>query len=265
MNQGNVVIEVKDIVTRFGSRTVHDGVSLQIRENEIFAILGESGAGKSVLMKEMIMLLEPNAGEVTVLGKRLNGITYSDAQQLRREWGVLFQFGALYSSMTIAENIEVQLKEYTKISKAMRDKLVRSKIALVGLDEHVGALYPSELSGGMIKRAALARALAMEPKLLFLDEPTSGLDPVGARNFDALIVELRDMLGITVVMITHDLDSIFSIVDRMAILADQHVVAEGTLENVLQSQHPFVEDFFKNEYTKQKYVDKLEKNKVEDV
>ncbi|AKF25157.1 sulfate ABC transporter ATP-binding protein [Sulfurovum lithotrophicum] len=265
MNQGNVVIEVKDIVTRFGPRTVHDGVSLQIRENEIFAILGESGAGKSVLMKEMIMLLEPNAGEVTVLGKRLNGISYREAQQLRREWGVLFQFGALYSSMTIAENIEVQLKEYTKISKEMRDKLVRSKIALVGLDEHVGSLYPAELSGGMIKRAALARALAMEPKLLFLDEPTSGLDPVGARNFDALIVELRDMLGITVVMITHDLDSIFSIVDRMAILADQHVVAEGTLKNVLQSQHPFVEDFFKNEYTKEKYMDRLDQNRVKDV
>ena len=162
--------------------------------------------------------------------------------------------------MTIAENIEVQLKEYTSITKEMRDSLVRSKIALVGLDAHVGSLYPSELSGGMIKRAALARALAMEPKLLFLDEPTSGLDPVGARNFDALIVELRAMLGITVVMITHDLDSIFSIVDRMAILADKHVVAEGTLKNVLQSQHPFVEDFFKNDYTKQKYglEDKVE-------
>ena len=263
MSRENVVIEVKDIVTRFGPRTIHDGVSLKIMKNEIFAILGESGAGKSVLMKEMIMLLEPDAGEVTVLGKKLNNISYAEAQQLRREWGVLFQFGALYSSMTIAENIEVQLKEYTEISREMRDKLVRSKIALVGLDEHVGSLYPSELSGGMIKRAALARALAMEPKLLFLDEPTSGLDPVGARNFDALIVELRDMLGITVVMITHDLDSIFSIVDRMAILADQRVVAEGSLENVLQSQHPFVEEFFKNEYTKEKYVDKL--NRVENV
>ena len=257
MSRENTVIEVKGIVTRFGPRTIHDGVSLKIMKNEIFAILGESGAGKSVLMKEMIMLLEPDAGEVTVLGKKLNNISYAEAQQLRREWGVLFQFGALYSSMTIAENIEVQLKEYTEISREMRDKLVRSKIALVGLDEHVGSLYPSELSGGMIKRAALARALAMEPKLLFLDEPTSGLDPVGARNFDALIVELRDMLGITVVMITHDLDSIFSIVDRMAILADQRVVAEGSLENVLQSQHPFVEEFFKNEYTKEKYVDKL--------
>ena len=214
-------------------------------------------------MKEMIMLQEPNSGDIVVLGKDLGRITFQEAQQLRQEWGVLFQFGALFSSMTIAENIEVQLKEYTDISQEMRDQLVRSKIGMVGLDAHVGSLYPSELSGGMIKRAALARALAMEPKLLFLDEPTSGLDPVGARNFDALIVELRDMLGITVVMITHDLDSIFNIVDRMAVLADKRVVAEGSLKNVLQSQHPFVEAFFKNDYTKEKYVDKL--SKVENV
>jgi len=261
MSSGKIVIEARNIITRFGDRTVHDGVSLKIKENEIYGILGESGSGKSVLMKEMIMLLEPDAGEMDILGKHLNSITYKEAQQLRKEWGVLFQFGALYSSMTIAENIEVQLKEYTDISQEMRDKLVRSKIALVGLDAHVGSLYPSELSGGMIKRAALARALAMEPKLLFLDEPTSGLDPVGARNFDALIVELRDMLGITVVMITHDLDSIFSIVDRMAVIADKHVVAEGPLENVLQSQHPFVEAFFKNDYTKEKYIEKLDRKR----
>jgi phospholipid/cholesterol/gamma-HCH transport system ATP-binding protein len=253
------VIEAKNIVTRFGERTIHDGVSLKIHENEIFGILGESGSGKSVLMKEMIMLLEPDEGEMIVLGENLQKIGFAQAQNLRREWGVLFQFGALYSSLTIAENIEVQLKEYTKISREIRDKLVRSKIALVGLDAHVGSLYPSELSGGMIKRAALARALAMEPKLLFLDEPTSGLDPVGARNFDKLIVELRDMLGITVVMITHDLDSISNIVDRMAILADKRVVAEGTLEEVLESTHPFVEEFFKNEYTREKFADKIKK------
>jgi len=251
------VIKVEGIVTRFGERTIHNGVNLHIEKNEIYAILGESGSGKSVLMKEMIMLLEPNAGNVAVLGRTLNGISFKDAQSLRTDWGVLFQFGALYSSLTIAENIAVQLKEYTNISKMMRDKLVSSKLALVGLEPHVGALYPSELSGGMVKRAALARALAIEPKLLFLDEPTSGLDPIGARNFDALIVELRDLLGITVVMITHDLDSIFSIVDRMAILADKHVVAEGSLENVLQSTHPFVEAFFKNEYTKERFKEKI--------
>ena len=251
------VIKVDGIVTRFGDRTIHDGVSLSVKQNEIFAILGESGSGKSVLMKEMIMLLEPNAGNVSIFGQELRGISFKNAQELRKQWGILFQFGALYSSMTIAENIEVQLKEYTSLSQEMRDSLVRSKIALVGLDEHVGSLYPSELSGGMVKRAALARALAIDPKLLFLDEPTSGLDPVGARNFDELIVKLRDMLDITVVMITHDLDSIFNIVDNMAILADKHVVAEGSLKNVLQSQHPFVEEFFKNDFIKEKYLDKV--------
>jgi phospholipid/cholesterol/gamma-HCH transport system ATP-binding protein len=253
----NPVIKVENVVTRFGERTIHDGINLHIDENEIYGILGQSGSGKSVLMKEMIMLLEPSAGEVTVLGRPLSHISLKEAQALRSDWGVLFQFGALYSSLTVAENIEVQLKEYTNISKNMRDKLVQSKLALVGLEPHVGALYPSELSGGMVKRAALARALAMEPKLLFLDEPTSGLDPIGARNFDALIVELRDLLGITVVMITHDLESIFSIVDRLAVLADKKVVAEGSLENVLQSQHPFVEEFFKNEYTKERFKDKV--------
>lgn len=249
----NTVIEVGGVVTKFGDRTIHDGVSLKINENEIYGILGESGSGKSVLMKEMIMLLEPNAGEIEVLGKNLKHIGYQEAQDLRRDWGVLFQFGALFSSLSVAENIEVQLKEYTNISKKMRDALVASKLKMVGLDPHVGSLYPSQLSGGMIKRAALARALAMEPKLLFLDEPTSGLDPIGARNFDRLIVDLRDLLGITVVMITHDLDSLFSIVDRMAVLADKRVVAEGSIENVLQSQHPFVEDYFKNEYTKERF------------
>lgn len=259
------VIKVDNVVTRFGPRTIHDGVSLQINENEIYAILGESGSGKSVLMQEMIMLLEPCAGEISILGKSLKDISFKDAQKLRSDWGILFQFGALYSSLTIAENIEVQLKEFTNISKMMRDKLVQSKLALVGLEPYVGALYPSELSGGMVKRAALARALAMEPKLLFLDEPTSGLDPIGARNFDALIVELRDLLGITVVMITHDLESIFSIVDRLAVLADKKVVAEGSLENVLQSQHPFVEEFFMNEYTKMHFQDKAVMNKDKDV
>ena len=251
------VIEAKEIVTKFGDRTIHDGVNLHIEENEIYAILGESGSGKSVLMKEMIMLLEPAQGEMYVLGQNLGKINTKKAQELRKKWGVLFQFGALFSSLTIAENIEIQLKEYTNISKKMRDKLIYSKLDLVGLDAYVGGLYPSELSGGMVKRAALARALAMEPKLLFLDEPTSGLDPIGARKFDELIVNLRDLLGITVVMITHDLESIFTIVDRMAILADKHVAAEGTLQKVLQSQHPFVEAFFKNEYTKERFKDKI--------
>ena len=249
----STVIKAEGIVTRFGKRVIHDGVNLHVESGEIYGILGESGSGKSVLMKEMIMLLEPTAGKMTVLGHMLNSISFKEAQALRRKWGVLFQFGALFSSLTVAENIEVQLKEYTDITKEMRNELVNSKLSMVGLEPSVGALYPSELSGGMIKRAALARALAMEPELLFLDEPTSGLDPIGARNFDELILELRELLGITVVIITHDLDSIFNIVDRMSVLADKHVVAEGDIKNVLQSQHPFVEEFFKNKYT-QKYM-----------
>jgi len=240
------VIDVKGIVTRFGERTIHENLSLHIDKNEIYGILGESGSGKSVLMKEMIMLMKPNAGEITVLGHDLNNIGYQEAQALRREWGVLFQFGALYSSMTIAENIEVQLKEYTDISPFMCDEIVKTKIRMVGLKSEIGILSPSELSGGMIKRASLARALVMNPKLLFLDEPTSGLDPIGARNFDKLILELRDIFGITVIVITHDLDSIKSTIDRFCVLADKRVVAEGTLDEVLKSKHPFVEKFFKN-------------------
>ncbi len=249
----NTVIKAEGIITRFGKRVVHDGVNLHVDRGEIYGILGESGSGKSVLMKEMIMLLEPTAGKMTVLDQTLNDISFEEAQALRRKWGVLFQFGALFSPLTVAENIEVQLKEYTDITKTMRNELINSKLNMVGLEPSVGALYPSELSGGMIKRAALARALAMEPELLFLDEPTSGLDPIGARNFDELILELRELLGITVVIITHDLDSIFNIIDRMSVLADKRVVAEGNVKNVLQSQHPFVEEFFKNKYT-QKYM-----------
>ena len=249
MNKENIVISVKNIVTRFGERTIHDGVSLSIKENEIYGILGESGSGKSVLMKEMIMLLEPNAGEVIVLGKILKGISYKDAQQLRREWGVLFQFGALYSSMTIAENIEVQLKEYTSITKEMRDSLVRSKIALVGLDAHVGSLYPSELSGGMIKRAALARALAMEPKLLFLDEPFSSLDIVTRMKLLKMLKNLWTERSCTAVMVTHDPFEAAFLSTRVIVTGrnfkNYHIVktgspAERNLTEVLSLQNKFI-------------------------
>jgi len=258
MQKVQKVIEAKDIVTSFGKTVIHDKLSLFVNKGEIYGILGESGAGKTLLLKEMIMLLKPTAGEMWVLGHKLSDIGYQDAQMLRRQWGVLFQFGALFTSLTVAENIALQLREYTHIDQRMRDEIVKTKISMVGLPARAGALYPSELSGGMIKRAALARALAMDPKLLFLDEPTSGLDPIGARNFDALIVELRELLGVTVVMITHDLDSIYSIIDRFSVLADKHVVAEGTLENVLQSDHPFVEKFFKNEYAKNRWEKRVE-------
>lgn len=255
------IIKVRDIVTSFGPTIIHDGLDLTVNRGEIYGILGESGSGKTLLLKEMIMLLKPTAGKITVLGKELSNISYQEAQELRQQWGILFQFGALFTSLTVAENIELQLKEYTNISKEISTEIVKTKISMVGLPAKAGGLYPAELSGGMIKRAALARALAMDPKLLFLDEPTSGLDPIGARNFDSLIMELRDLLDITVVMITHDLDSICSIIDRFSVLADKRVIAEGTMDDILELDHPFIERFFKNNYAKKR----LKREKSSDV
>ncbi|MCK5508194.1 MAG: ATP-binding cassette domain-containing protein, partial [Desulfobacterales bacterium] len=218
-----IVITVSDIVTRFGKNVVHDGVSLNVRQGEIYGLLGGSGSGKSTLMKEMIMLRRPQSGEIRVLGQNLLTITRADATMLRRQWGVLFQGGALYSSLTVKENIGITLKEYTDLPLKLIQDIVRLKINMVGLPEHAADLYPSELSGGMVKRASLARALAMDPKLLFLDEPTSGLDPSGAEAFDNLILKLREVLGLTVLMVTHDLDSIRTVVDRLAVLGEKKV------------------------------------------
>jgi len=242
------VVKVQNIVTKFGSKVVHSGINLEVQQNEIYAILGESGSGKSVLVKEITMLLKPTKGDIFIFGKNINTLTPKEILELKKNWGVLFQFGALFTSLSVANNIAFVLKEYTKLSKKMISYIVDEKLEMVGLDSSVKYLYPHELSGGMVKRAALARTLALDPKLLFLDEPTSGLDPVGARGFDELIVTLRDILDLTIVMITHDLDTIHNIVDKLSILADKKVVASGTLDEVLKSSHPFVEKFFKNEY-----------------
>jgi len=247
------VIEVENIVTKFGEKVIHNGISFTVYEKEIFGILGGSGSGKSVLLKEIIKLLKPTSGKIVVFGKDIWQLSAKEEIELKKNWGVLFQFGALFSSLSIAENIAMPLVEYTNLPKEIIDTLVAAKIAMVGLKPEVATMYPSELSGGMIKRASLARALILDPKLLFLDEPTSGLDPVGARAFDDLIVHLRDILGITVVMITHDLDSIFTILDKMIVIADKKIAAKGTLKEVLQSNHPFVEQFFKNNYVKKRY------------
>ena len=244
------VVKMENIVTKFGSKIVHNGVNLEVEQNDIYAILGESGAGKSVLLKEMTMLLKPTSGSIYIFGKNINNLTTKEIVELKKNWGVLFQFGALFTSLTVANNIGILLKEYTNISKKMVNYIIDEKLEMVGLDANTKYLYPHELSGGMVKRAALARTLALDPKLLFLDEPTSGLDPVGARGFDELIVSLRDILDLTIIMITHDLDTIHNIVDKLSILADQKVVASGSLEEVLKSKHPFVEKFFKNEYIK---------------
>jgi phospholipid/cholesterol/gamma-HCH transport system ATP-binding protein len=241
------VITVTDVVTRFGRNLIHDRISLTVGQAEIYGLLGGSGSGKSTLMKEMVMLLFPQEGEITVLGRQLSTISRTEAALLRRQWGVLFQAGALYSSLTVAENIAVTLKEYTDLPHDLIQDIVRMKINMVGLPTHAADLYPAELSGGMVKRASLARALAMDPQLLFLDEPTSGLDPVGAEAFDQLILKLRDLLGLTVIMVTHDLDSIWTVVDRFAVLGDKKVIAEGTLTEVRANPHPIVRDFFGGE------------------
>ena len=237
-------ITVSDVVTRFGNNVIHDGISLKVYEGEIYGLLGGSGSGKSTLMKEMILLLRPQSGEIRVLGKNLETITRSEISLLQRQWGVLFQAGALYSSLTVAENIGVTLKEYTELPKNLIHDIVRMKINMVGLPEHAADLYPAQLSGGMIKRASLARALAMDPKLLFLDEPTSGLDPVGAEEFDSLILNLRELLGLTIVIITHDLDTIWTVIDRFAVLGEKKVLAEGTLHEIRENPHPVVRQFF---------------------
>jgi phospholipid/cholesterol/gamma-HCH transport system ATP-binding protein len=238
------IIEVRNVITSFGETLIHDHINCTVRKNEIYALLGGSGSGKSTLMREMILLERPKSGSIHVLGHDLSTLTPLEAAELRRSWGVLFQSGALYSSLTVGENIALLYNEYTDLSPKLIDELIRLKIDLVGLPPHAKYLYPSQLSGGMVKRAALARALALDPKLLFLDEPTSGLDPLSSRQFDALIQQLRDLLGLTVIMVTHDLDTIHRIVDRFTLLGEKKVIAEGTLDEVLRVDHPIVDYFF---------------------
>ena len=238
------IIEIRDIVTVFGDNLIHDHVSCTVRQNEIYALLGGSGSGKSTLMREMILLERPQSGTIHVLGHDFSSLTPLEAAGLRRSWGVLFQSGALYSSLTVGENIALLYNEYTDLSPKLVDELIQLKINLVGLPPHAKHLYPSQLSGGMVKRAALARALALDPKLLFLDEPTSGLDPLSSRQFDTLIEQLRDLLGLTIIMVTHDLDTIHHIVDRFTLLGEKKAIAEGSLEEVLAVDHPIVDYFF---------------------
>jgi len=238
------LIRARDIVTTFGERVVHNKVSCTIYEGEIYALIGGSGSGKSTLLREMIMLQKPDSGTLTVMGHDLSSLSPENSQKLRGSWGVLFQSGALFSSLNVGENIALLYKEQTKLPQYMVDELVDLKIALVGLPPEARYLYPSELSGGMIKRAALARALALDPKILFLDEPTSGLDPYSSRQFDELIRELRDILGLTIVMVSHDLNTIYHVVDRFVLLGDGKAIAEGSLEEVLKTSHPLINYFF---------------------
>jgi len=237
-------IEISKLSTRFGDHIVHQEIDLEVRRSEIFAVIGGSGSGKSTLLREMILLHRPDAGSIRVLGVDLHDIGDAAALALRQRWGVSFQHGGLFGSLTVAENIGLPLREYTVLDDALIDEIAACKLALTGLAPEVGAQYPSELSGGMMKRASLARALALDPQLLFLDEPTAGLDPKSAGEVDKLVLKLRDLFGLTIVIITHDLDLLWQVADRVAVLGDGRVQGVGSMLELSQLEAPAIRQFF---------------------
>ena len=236
---GEPIISVRDLVTRFGPQTVHDGLSLDVIRGEILCVVGASGTGKSVLLREIVGLQEPTAGEIAVVG-----VDMADPHDRARKIGVMFQDGALFSTMTVKENVELPFHEHTKLPSELVSELADLKLVMAGLEPLSHHKKPAELSGGMRKRAALARAIALDPDILFLDEPTAGLDPVAAQRFDRLIVELADALGLTVFLVTHDLDTLEAAADRVCVLYGGKVLALGPLEEVKRTDHPWVRDYF---------------------
>jgi phospholipid/cholesterol/gamma-HCH transport system ATP-binding protein len=241
---GEPIIRVRGLHVGFGSKTVLDGLDLDVYPGEVTGFVGGSGQGKSVLTRAILGLTPKQAGSIEVFGEDLDQLSPEEHRAIERRWGVMFQGGALFSSLTVKQNIQAPMREYLSLSQNTMDELAMLKIKLVGLAPDAGDKFPSELSGGMVKRAALARALALDPELLFLDEPTSGLDPIGAADFDELIATLRKTLGLTVFMVTHDLDSLYSICDTIAALADGKVIAEGPLSTMLASNHPWLRSYF---------------------
>lgn len=240
-----IVIAVRDLKNGFGDQLVHDGLDLDVRRGEILGVVGGSGTGKSVLMRSIIGLQTPIEGDVKVFGEEMVDREDSESIDVRKRWGVLFQGGALFSTLTVAENVQVPLREfYPKLDPALMDEIAAYKVVMSGLPADAGPKYPAELSGGMKKRAGLARALAMDPELLFLDEPTAGLDPIGAAAFDELTKSLQKTLGLTVFLITHDLDTLYAICDRIAVLADKKVIAVGTIPELLALDHPWIQEYF---------------------
>jgi phospholipid/cholesterol/gamma-HCH transport system ATP-binding protein len=244
-NRDEPVIVVKGLKNGFGDSLVHDGLDLEVKSGEILGVVGGSGTGKSVLMRSIIGLQMPMAGEIEVFGEPMIDRDEHEARDVRKRWGVLFQGGALFSTLTVAENVEVPLREYyPNLDEVLLDEIAAYKVSMSGLPADAGPKFPSELSGGMRKRAGLARSLALDPELLFLDEPTAGLDPIGAAAFDDLIKGLKETLGLTVFLITHDLDTLHAICDRVAVLADKKVVAIGTIPELLALDHPWIQEYF---------------------
>ena len=243
--QDEYVIDVEGLTNSFGEQTIHEKLDLQVRRGEILGVVGGSGTGKSVLMRSIIGLQTPDEGEITVFGEPTIGRDPTEAVNIRKRWGILFQGGALFSTLTVAENVQVPLREfYPELDQALLDEIASYKVVMTGLPANAGPKFPSELSGGMKKRAGLARALALDPELLFLDEPTAGLDPIGAAAFDELTKSLQRTLGLTVFLITHDLDTLYAICDRVAVLADKKVIAVGTIDELLALDHPWIQEYF---------------------
>ena len=244
MAEPDIVIRVRDLVVGFGRQVVLDRLSLDVRRGEVLGLVGASGGGKTVLLRAIIGLIPKRAGSIEVMGVDRDTASASEARALERRWGILFQQGALFSSLTVRENIQFPMRENLQLSQEQRDELANAKLEMVGLAPSDGMKFPSELSGGMTKRAALARALALDPEILFLDEPTSGLDPISAGEFDSLIKSLQQTLNFTVFMVTHDLYSLEMECDRIAALADGKIAAIGPVAEVIESNHPWVKSYF---------------------
>ena len=240
----DAIVEVRGVNTRFGNAVVHENVSLSVRRGEVFALVGGSGSGKSTLLREIILLQPPVSGSIRVFGREVVGLSDDEALPLRRRWGVMFERGALFSSLTVTENVGMVLREHTQLGDRLIREVAAVKIALTGLPPDAGPKYPSELSGGMRKRASLARALALDPELLFLDEPTAGLDPLSASGIDELVRSLRETLGLTIMMVTHDLDLLWRAADRVAVLGKGHIVGVGTMNELSRSDDPLVRQYF---------------------